>query len=164
MANLILLVAGQAKTYELKHGDNFLGRLPECDIQIDSNMVSRKHARVYPQDGRFYIEDLGSGNGSFVNGQRIAGPTMLKTDDRIKFGPILFRYEGDNSGSSVVQARAGEETSPTTGVTYHQDESASTITDRVENAVGSYLQFIRINCTLVGGLAGIVIHAVGLWI
>lgn len=41
---------------------------------------------------------------------------------------------------------------------------ASTITDRVENAVGSDLQFIRINGTLVGGLAGIVIHAVGLWI
>ena len=41
---------------------------------------------------------------------------------------------------------------------------ASTITDRVENAVGSDLQFIRINGTLVGGLAGILIHAVGLWI
>ncbi len=41
---------------------------------------------------------------------------------------------------------------------------ASTITDRVENAVGSDLQYIRINGTLVGGMAGIVIHAVGLWI
>jgi uncharacterized membrane-anchored protein YjiN (DUF445 family) len=41
---------------------------------------------------------------------------------------------------------------------------ASTITDRVENAVGSDLQFIRINGTIVGGLAGIVIHAIGLWI
>ena len=41
---------------------------------------------------------------------------------------------------------------------------ASTITDRVENAVGSDLQFIRINGTLVGGLAGIVIHAIGIWI
>jgi uncharacterized membrane-anchored protein YjiN (DUF445 family) len=41
---------------------------------------------------------------------------------------------------------------------------ASTITDRVENAVGSDLQFIRINGTLVGGLAGIIIHAIGLLI
>ena len=41
---------------------------------------------------------------------------------------------------------------------------ASTITDRVENAVGSDLQFIRINGTIVGGLAGIVIHAIGIWI
>ena len=42
--------------------------------------------------------------------------------------------------------------------------NASTLTDRVENAVGSDLQFIRINGTLVGGMAGILIHAVGLWI
>ncbi len=42
--------------------------------------------------------------------------------------------------------------------------NSATITDRVENAVGSDLQFIRINGTLVGGLAGLVIHAVGLWI
>ena len=130
MANLILLVQGQAKTYELKLGDNFLGRLPECDIQIDSNMVSRKHARVYPQDGRFYIEDLNSGNGSFVNGQRITGPTLLKTDDRIKFGPILFRYEGDSSESSSsskmapVAAGAG-------AVTYHSNDNSATITDRI---------------------------------
>ena len=130
MANLILLVAGQAKTYELKHGDNFLGRLPECDIQIDSNMVSRKHARVYPQDGRFYIEDLNSGNGSFVNGQKITAPTLLKTDDRIKFGPILFRFEGDSSGSSSSKSGLGEDSSPA-AVSFHQDESSSTITDRI---------------------------------
>jgi phosphoserine phosphatase RsbU/P len=134
MANLILLVAGQAKTYELKHGDNFLGRLPECDIQIDSNMVSRKHARVYPQDGRFYIEDLGSGNGSFVNGQKITVPTMLKTDDRIKFGPILFRFEGDSSGSSFSKSGAGEDSSSGTGVTFHQDDTSSTITDRISGS------------------------------
>lgn len=131
MANLILLVAGQAKTYELKQGDNFLGRLPDCDIQIDSNMVSRKHARVFPQEGRFYIEDLGSGNGSYVNGQRIAGPTMLKTNDRIKFGPILFRYEGDGSESNSGVSSGGGEPAAAAGVSYHQDDSSSTITDRI---------------------------------
>ena len=131
MANLILLVAGQAKTYELKHGDNFLGRLPDCDIQIDSNMVSRKHARVYPKDGRYYIEDLGSGNGSYVNGQRIAGPTLLKTNDRIKFGPILFRYEGDGSESNSGISSEGAEPASAGGVVYHKDDSSSTITDRI---------------------------------
>ena len=131
MANLILLVAGQAKTYELKHGDNFLGRLPDCDIQIDSNLVSRKHARVFPKDGRFYIEDLGSGNGSFVNGQRITAPTLLQSNDRIKFGPILFRYEGDGSEASSNSSSSGSDSSATAGVTFHPDESSSTITDRI---------------------------------
>ncbi|MFO1005874.1 MAG: SpoIIE family protein phosphatase [Planctomycetaceae bacterium] len=129
MASLILLVQGQAKTYQLKAGDNFLGRLPECDIQIDSNMVSRKHARVYPQDGQFYIEDLNSGNGSFVNGQRITAPTLLKTNDRIKFGPILFRFEGDRSNDDTGTGFGG--TSDTVGVTFHSNEAAATITDRI---------------------------------
>lgn len=129
MASLILLVQGQAKTYQLKAGDNFLGRLPECDIQIDSNMVSRKHARVYPQDGQFYIEDLNSGNGSFVNGQRITAPTLLKTNDRIKFGPILFRFEGDRSNDDTGTGFGG--TSDTVGVSFHSNEAAATITDRI---------------------------------
>ncbi len=50
---MILLVQGQAKTYDLKSGDNVLGRLPDCDIQIDSNMVSRKHARVFSKGTDF---------------------------------------------------------------------------------------------------------------
>ncbi len=129
MANLILLVAGQAKTYELKQADNFLGRLPDCDIQIDSNLVSRKHARVFAKDGRYFIEDLTSGNGTFVNGQRITAPTLLKTNDRIKFGPILFRYEGD--GSEGNSSSPGPDSSLTAGVSYHPDDSSSTITDRI---------------------------------
>jgi sigma-B regulation protein RsbU (phosphoserine phosphatase) len=131
MASLILLVQGQAKTYQLKPGDNFLGRLPECDIQIDSNMVSRKHARVYPQDGQFYIEDLNSGNGSFVNGQRITAPTLLKTNDRIKFGPILFRYEGDRSPDDTGFGLGGGTSPAEAGVTFHSNEAAATITDRI---------------------------------
>ena len=129
MASLILLVQGQAKTYQLKAGDNFLGRLPECDIQIDSNMVSRKHARVYSQDGQFYIEDLNSGNGSFVNGLRITAPTPLRTNDRIKFGPILFRFEGDRSNDDTGTGFGGA--SDSVGVTFHSNEAAATITDRI---------------------------------
>jgi len=134
MANLILLVQGQAKTYELKQGDNFLGRLPECDIQIDSNMVSRKHARVYPQDGHFYIEDLNSGNGSFVNGQRITEPTLLKTDDRIKFGPILFRFEGSDVPLESSSAFAKPSAFASGSVDFHTNEAASTITGRISSS------------------------------
>ncbi len=129
MARLILLVQGQAKTYELKMGDNVLGRLPECDIQIDSNMVSRRHARVFPQDGEFLIEDLSSGNGSFVNGQKIEKATRLRTNDRIKFGPILFRFEGDTSGSGSGQPR--EDSSSLGQVNFDGNEQSSTITGRV---------------------------------
>lgn len=126
MAKLILLVQGQAKTYELKNGDNVLGRLPECDIQIDSNMVSRKHAKVFSKGTDFLIEDLGSGNGTFVNGQKVEQAQLLKTNDRIKLGPVLFRYEGDQRAG----ADSDDESSLGT-VSIDSGDGTSTITGRV---------------------------------
>jgi len=128
MAKLILLVQGQAKTYELKTGETVLGRLPECDIQIDSNMVSRRHARIVSKDGEFEIEDLGSGNGTFINGQKIEQATRLKTNDRIKLGPILFRYEG-NTSSPVAKFQPDEPSGRM--VSFDASDVESTITGRV---------------------------------
>lgn len=125
MAKLILLVQGQAKTYDLKSGDNVLGRLPDCDIQIDSNMVSRKHARVFSKGTDFLIEDLGSGNGTFVNGQKVEQPQTLKTNDRIKLGPVLFRFEGEKP---IV---SGTEETSVGSVSFDSGEGTSTITGRI---------------------------------
>ena len=97
MASLVLLKAGETKSYPLSVDEVVVGRHPECQIQVDSNMVSRKHARVLREGKRFYVEDLGSGNGTTVNGQRIAAKTQLAHDDRIKLGPILFRFEDPNA-------------------------------------------------------------------
>ncbi|MCA9076824.1 MAG: SpoIIE family protein phosphatase [Planctomycetaceae bacterium] len=97
MAKLILLQGGAATPFDLNNSETTLGRLPECTIQVQSNMVSRKHARILQQDDRYVLEDLGSGNGSFVNGKQINEPTPLKHDDRVKIGPILFRFEGDGA-------------------------------------------------------------------
>ena len=106
MAKLILLQGGQANPYELTTDEVVLGRLPECDIQLQSNMVSRRHARVLRRGNDFLLEDLGSGNGSYVNGKRITEATKLRHDDRVKFGPVLLRFEADgplNEGSSVFR-------------------------------------------------------------
>ncbi len=109
MASLVLLQDGQAIPHSLTGQDSVLGRHPECEIQINSNMVSRKHARVFAQDGLFYIEDLGSGNGTFVNSRKIEAPTALNHEDRIKLGPILLRFESDQPaarpGSPTVVPR-----------------------------------------------------------
>ena len=93
MPTLVLLQEGNATPYSLDGEVTVLGRAPECQIQLDSNMVSRRHAQVIREGGTFYLEDLGSGNGMFLNGKRIAGKTPLKADDRLKLGPILLRYE-----------------------------------------------------------------------
>jgi serine phosphatase RsbU (regulator of sigma subunit) len=100
MAKLVLLQGGQANPYELTTDEVVLGRLPECDIQLQSNMVSRRHARVFRQGNDFLLEDLGSGNGSYLNGKRITEPTKLRHDDRVKFGPVLLRFESDHQSES----------------------------------------------------------------
>lgn len=100
MATLVVLQSGEAKPYRLLDGETTLGRLPTCTIQLQSNMVSRLHAKVSLADGKAYIEDNGSGNGTFLNGQRVEARTELKHDDRIKLGPILVRYEAEVSAGS----------------------------------------------------------------
>ncbi len=93
MAKLILLAGGQSTPFEITQDETSLGRHPECTIVVDSNMVSRKHARVLREGNDYFVEDLGSGNGTTVNAQRIAGKTRLTHDDRLKLGPILFRFD-----------------------------------------------------------------------
>ncbi len=100
MADLIVLQGGKAVAHPLAEGENVIGRHPACTIQLDSNTVSRRHAQIIRQGHVYQIEDLGSGNGTFVNGKQISGKTELNHDDRIKLGPILLRFQ--SQGSSVL--------------------------------------------------------------
>ncbi|MEZ5942357.1 MAG: SpoIIE family protein phosphatase [Planctomycetaceae bacterium] len=101
MSQLVLLQDGQATPYPLGAEEATIGRLSDCTIQLPSNMVSRKHAKVYQKGPDFFLEDLGSGNGTFVNGTKIDGAYRLQHNDRIKFGPVLVRFESDAVGSTA---------------------------------------------------------------
>ncbi|MCA9084312.1 MAG: SpoIIE family protein phosphatase [Planctomycetaceae bacterium] len=96
---LVLLKEGQAIPYELTAFPVRLGRHPDCTVQLDSNMVSRFHAQLIQENGQVLLEDLGSGNGSFLNGKQLAAstPAPLRNGDRIKLGPIKFRFEDDTA-------------------------------------------------------------------
>lgn len=123
MPRIVLLKDGQAAPHELEAYPVQLGRHPDCTMQLDSNMVSRFHAQLINQDDQVMLEDLGSGNGSFLNGKQLPAntPTALKNGDRIKLGPIKFRFEDDSVGG-------GDSTS--FGVTMGlevNEESSSTI-------------------------------------
>ena len=107
MALLVLLQGGEAIPHDLGADDGLIGRHPECGVQLESNAVSRRHARVFVEGGGYAIEDLGSGNGTFVNGQKIEGPTQLKPQDRIKLGPVLMRFEESGGGGPAVEQNIG---------------------------------------------------------
>ena len=66
MATIILSHEGQTIPFELTADETIVGRHPECTFQIKSNMVSRKHAKFVRNGDRFIVEDLGSGNGTWI--------------------------------------------------------------------------------------------------
>lgn len=66
-------------TIEIGRGDN-------CDIRVSDTYVSSVHARVYRRDGSWFVEDLGSRNGTFVNERRISAPVELRAGDRVRMG------------------------------------------------------------------------------
>ena len=102
MARIVLLKDGQSFPYELSSFPARIGRHPDCDVQVDSNMVSRFHAQLVSVNNRIMLEDLSSGNGSFLNGRQLEKdkPLPLRHNDRIKLGPIKFRFENDSDDSA----------------------------------------------------------------
>ncbi len=69
-----------------------IGRLPHNDIIIDDNSVSREHAILIISRDEYSVRDLGSSNGTFVNGMRINGVTRLKKNDILKVGSALVPW------------------------------------------------------------------------
>ena len=65
-----------------------VGRSSVCEVYIDDDNISRQHFVICDQDGAFYIQDLNSKNGTFVNGQKIMRSKKLENGDKIKFGNI----------------------------------------------------------------------------
>ncbi len=87
-------LGSKAKTYFIDQDGLVFGRSSECSVQFDDHGVSRRHARLTPLDGfEFEIEDLGSSNGTFLNGQRIDGAYRLRHDDRIRISNTTFRFD-----------------------------------------------------------------------
>jgi DNA-binding winged helix-turn-helix (wHTH) protein len=73
-------------------GDHVLGRDPELEVCLDSSSVSRRHARIRVADGEAILEDLGSKNGTFVNGHRAAAAVRLSDRDEIGVGSFRLKF------------------------------------------------------------------------
>jgi DNA-binding response OmpR family regulator len=74
-----------------------LGRAPECDIMVEGRLISRQHAAISRQGTIYTLEDLGSHNGTAVNGRRVSGPWVLRAGDQIELGGVgrLTFVDGD---------------------------------------------------------------------
>ena len=73
---------------ERQHGHG--SRAPSASSPLDDTFVSQQHARLFAKNGSWYVEDLGSTNGTFVNDQRLAAPAMVQPGDRVRVGTTVL--------------------------------------------------------------------------
>jgi pSer/pThr/pTyr-binding forkhead associated (FHA) protein len=74
-------------------GSTTIGRSVECELRLDDTYVSQQHARIFDRSGNWYVEDLGSTNGTFVNGERVEGRKQLHRGDLVQIGDTELRFE-----------------------------------------------------------------------
>lgn len=68
----------------LKPSDYIIGRDPDCDIVVADPYVSRKHAKIFYREGKWFIEDIGSRNGTFVDGEDIRGREAVELRENME--------------------------------------------------------------------------------
>ncbi len=70
----------------LRPGGTVIGRNPECALVLDDDFASGRHARIFHRDGAWFVEDLGSTNGTFLDQQRVQGPLLVSPGQPIRIG------------------------------------------------------------------------------
>src|SRR5438874_13785594 len=93
MNYVLQVVRGRSATTTLKLADGVttLGRHDDCLIRIKSSQVSRRHCEFLEIGGKLVVRDLGSSNGTFVNGKRVIGQQPLKPGDELTVGAVTLR-------------------------------------------------------------------------
>ena len=99
---------GTQMEFELSERPITIGRSPEADVVILDEKASRIHCGIRLWDGEFYVKDLKSRNGTYVNDQRV-DVAKLKSGDRIRVGSILFSFDQDPNKSAGVALQEMEE-------------------------------------------------------
>jgi predicted component of type VI protein secretion system len=103
------------KAYPLEGAELTVGRDPSNPVSINDGEISRRHAKLSWKGASYVLEDLGSTNGTFVNGTRLSAPLALKPGDAVSFGEnIVLIYEAtfDANATMVGSAKAAKTAAP----------------------------------------------------
>ncbi|MBL8952647.1 MAG: FHA domain-containing protein [Myxococcaceae bacterium] len=92
MPTFTLTLRDQTQSYE-KDEVRF-GRTQDNEVVVSDPASSRSHARIFVHEGRHFVEDLGSGNGTKLNGTKLSQPTELRTGDQLRIGDTIYTFAG----------------------------------------------------------------------
>ncbi len=91
---VVVAAMGREPKSELRiDGSATLGRSESADIRVDDPFASSAHARIFPRGQFMYIEDMGSTNGTYLNGRQLRQPERLKVSDTVRIGDTEYRYQ-----------------------------------------------------------------------
>lgn len=107
-----------------------IGRGDDCHLRAISGEVSRQHCEISVRDGMIFIRDLGSTNGSFVNGKRITDSKQLRTGDVLIIGPLMFEVRLPTMAATSEVAERSEWNID------EDDDGINLVTDEFENDKG----------------------------
>src|SRR5262245_40118275 len=95
MAFQLVIAEGKeaGREFVFEQDSVLIGRTSECDVVLYDPGVSRKHARIFSEAANYYVEDMGSSNGTKVNGAIIT-KKQLSDGDAISLGPVVFNFAG----------------------------------------------------------------------
>ncbi|MBE2248456.1 MAG: FHA domain-containing protein [Myxococcus sp.] len=119
---------GAGQLLEVKQGTVVVGRASVSDLRLQHPSISRRHSQIRRIGDQFFVKDLGSQNGSFVNKTRIASEVEVKIGDTIALGNALLRLRGPmQKGEKPAAASTGKARVPTAVVARPMQHTSSTV-------------------------------------
>jgi pSer/pThr/pTyr-binding forkhead associated (FHA) protein len=112
--SLLVMTPGkqQGKSLDIKTPQFLVGRDPQCQLRPASPLISKRHCAILIREGKAFIRDFDSTNGTFVNGDPVKGERELHHDDQLKIGPIEFTVRMDLVATPVNKATPAPATKP----------------------------------------------------
>jgi pSer/pThr/pTyr-binding forkhead associated (FHA) protein len=116
--SLLVLTAGkqEGKCLEIKLPQFLIGRDQQCQLRPASALISKRHCAILQRDGKAFVRDFNSTNGTFINDEQVEGEAELHHGDELKIGPIAFKVQFDVSEQETMQLQGGKPGTATTPV------------------------------------------------
>lgn len=144
---VLQVIAGEnaGESHALRGEKAILGRHPECDIVLDSGAVSRQHAQISLLNGEYFIQDLGSRNGTIVNGQIIQAPHRLQNGDRLKICDLSFAFYNEQAADPFARGNLATLTESAMLIDDGEGGGKSTVMSKLEISSGAAGVRVNVN-------------------
>lgn len=99
--NLVMFRGGERRDFPLTGPSTIVGRRQECALRVPTKDVSRRHCEIVVAGDKVSVKDLGSANGTYVNGKRVA-ESPLAAGDKLRIGPVVFMVQINGQPAKIT--------------------------------------------------------------